>query len=196
MRMCCNMMIELNVLGVEKGKGAKMRKQKLEDLYKKYAKPLYFYLLKLCGSKAQAEDLTQETFVRATIHLHKYEEEEARAWLFMVARNTYIDEWRRQKRKRYLLKLPLFTAKEEMISPYGLPENEWLDKELSQQLYDLLKYLPEQYRTIIYLREIEDFSYKEIMETLQLTENQVKVTLHRARKRLAGIAEKKGWKYD
>lgn len=53
----------------------------------------------------------------------------------------------------------------------------------------MLKFLPEQYRSILYLREVEQFSYKEIMEALQMSEEQVKVTLHRTRKRLAALAQ-------
>ncbi len=169
---------------------------KLENLYKQYAKTLYFYLLRLSGSKQLAEDLTQETFVRATIHLNEYEGEEARAWLFKVARNAYLDEWRKQKRRKTIPLLSIFSSKEDMISPYGIPEDSLLMQETHQQLEDLLAFLPEQYRSVIYLREYEDFSYKEIMEALQLTEEQVKVKLHRARKRLASLAEKKGWYYD
>ncbi|RKJ60443.1 sigma-70 family RNA polymerase sigma factor, partial [Butyricicoccus sp. 1XD8-22] len=143
-----------------------------------------------------AEDLTQETFVRATVHLNKYEGEEARAWLFKVARNAYLDEWRKQKRRKSIPLLSLFLSKDDMISPYGIPEDFLLAQETHQQIDDLLGYLPEQYRSVIYLREYEEFSYKEIMEALQLTEEQVKVRLHRARKRLAILAEKKGWYYD
>lgn len=174
-----------------------MRNQlKLENLYIQYAKTLYFYLLRLSGSKQLAEDLTQETFVRATVHLNEYEGEEVCPWLFKVARNAYLDEWRKQKRRKTIPLLSIFSSKEDMISPYGLPEDSLLIKETHQQLEDLLEFLPEQYRSIIYLREFEEFSYKEIMEALQLTEEQVKVTLHRARKRLASLAEKKGWYYD
>ncbi|MDF2556539.1 MAG: polymerase [Bacillales bacterium] len=174
-----------------------MRKQlKLENLYKQYAKTLYFYLLRLSGSKHLAEDLTQETFVRATVHLNEYEGEEARAWLFKVARNAYLDEWRKQKRRKTIPLLSIFSSKEDMISPYGIPEDSLLMQEKHEQLEDLLSFLPEQYRSVIYLREYEEFSYKEIMEALQLTEEQVKVKLHRARRRLAILAEKKGWYYD
>lgn len=56
--------------------------------------------------------------------------------------------------------------------------------------------MPEQYRFILYLREYHSFSYQEIMEALQLLEEQLKVTLYRARKRLVQLAEKKGWEYD
>ena len=140
--------------------------------------------------------MTQETFVRATIYLHTYEGEEARAWLFKVARNAYLDEWRKQQRRRSIPFLSVFSSKEEMISPYGLPEESLLTLEQNHQLEELLNYLPEQYRSIIYLREYEQFSYNEISDALQLTTDQVKVTLHRARKRLASLAKKEGWQND
>ncbi|MFC5604561.1 sigma-70 family RNA polymerase sigma factor [Sporosarcina koreensis] len=172
------------------------KRYQLESLYKQYARPLYHYLLKLCGSKQLAEDLTQEAFVRATIFLHTYDEEEARAWLFKVGRNAYLDEWRKRQRRLSFPFISAISSKKEMISPYGIPEESLLTQERNQQLEELLKYLPEQYRSIIYLREYEEFSYKEISDTLQLTTDQVKITLHRARKRLASLAEKKGWQYD
>lgn len=174
-----------------------MRNQlKLENLYKQYARTLYFYLLKLSGSAQLAEDLTQETFVRATISLHTYEGEEARAWLFKVARNAYLDEWRKQKLRKSIPFLSVFSSQKEMVSPYGIPEDAVLKQEQYNQLEDLLQFLPEQNRSILYLREFEEFSYKEIMDVLQLTVDQVKVTLYRARKRLSLLAKKKGWEYD
>lgn len=167
----------------------------LDDLYRQYARPLYFYLLKLSGSRQLAEDLTQETFVRATISLHTYEGEEARSWLFKVARNAYLDEWRKQQRWKTVPLLSFLGSTKDMLSPYGLPEEDLLKKEGAEEIADLLEFLPENYRSILYLREFEEFSYREIMDTLQLTEEQVKVTLYRARKRLRQLAERKGWKY-
>lgn len=176
--------------------GEMQEKLTLEDLYKQYAKTLYYYLLKLSGSPQLAEDLTQETFVRATIHLVEYDDEEAKAWLFKVARNVYLDEWRKQKRRKTFPVFFIFPSKKNMISPYGIPEDSLLIQDTYKQLEDLLGFLPEQYRSVLYLREYADFSYKEIMETLQLSEEQVKVLLHRARKRLAELAQRKGWYYD
>lgn len=169
------------------------RKVYLDELYRQYVKPLYFYLLKLCGSPEIAEDLTQEAFVQATIYLDTYDNEQARAWLFKVARNVYLDEWRKQQRRKNYPIFQLFLRQKEMVSPYGLPEEELLQQEREQSMEDLLTYLPEQYRSILYLREYQSFSYQEIMEALHLSEQQVKVTLHRARKRLAELAKKKGW---
>ena len=168
----------------------------LDELYRQYVKPLYFYLLRLCGSAEVAEDLAQETFVQATIYLDTYDNERARAWLFKVARNVYLDEWRKQQRRKNNPLFQLFLRQKEMVSPYGLPEEALLQQERSAKMEDLLSYLPEQYRSILYLREYQSFSYQEMMEALHLSEQQVKVTLHRARKRLAELAEKKGWEDD
>lgn len=164
----------------------KKRRESLDELYRTYAEQLYYYLLKLSGSPSVAEDLVQETFVRATISLHQVESSSARAWLYKVARNVYLDEWRRRKRWSWV---PFFQDTE-MISPYGVPEEEMDRVEESQMLAELLYRLPENYRSIIHLREIEEMSYEEIAATLDITESQVKVTLHRARKKLQQLGEK------
>jgi RNA polymerase sigma factor (SigM family) len=172
------------------------RRNELDKLYRKYTKPLYYFLLKLSGSHQLAEDLTQETFVRATVSLSFYQQEDVRAWLFKVARNAYLDEWRRRQRRKWVPFAYYLFSGEEMVSPYGLPEDEAIKEETSSDLQELMTYLPEQYRTILYLREVEQFSYQEIGEALDLSESQVKVTIHRARKRLGKMAEKHGWKGD
>ncbi|UII55751.1 sigma-70 family RNA polymerase sigma factor [Cytobacillus spongiae] len=171
----------------------KRRKDKLDDLYRHYAKPLYYYLYKLSGSGELAEDLTQETFYRATVSLSFYQLEDARAWLFKVARNAYLDEWRKRQKRQWVPFADSLFSPKEMISPYGLPEEEAVHAEVTEDLIALLHFLPEQYRTILYLREYEEFSYKDLAQALDLSESGVKVTLHRARKRLSEIAEKKGW---
>lgn len=173
-----------------------MKNQQLEQLFKLYSKPLYYFLWKLSGSSHLAEDLTQETFVRATISLHTYQGEQARAWLFKVARNIYIDEWRKRKRRESIPLMNRFKPAEEMISPYGLPEDTVLAQEQRNDLNMLFNYLPEHYRTILYLREVAEFSYSEIAIAMELSVDQVKVMLHRSRKKLETIAQQKGWHDD
>lgn len=173
-----------------------MKNQQLEELFKLYSKPLYYFLWKLSGSSHLAEDLTQETFVRATISLHTYQGEQARAWLFKVARNIYIDEWRKRKRRESIPLVNRFKPAEEMISPYGLPEDTALAQEQRDDLNMLFDYLPEHYRTILYLREAAEFSYSEIATAMDLSVDQVKVMLHRSRKKLETIAQQKGWHDD
>ncbi|MFS0752087.1 sigma-70 family RNA polymerase sigma factor [Oceanobacillus sp. 1P07AA] len=172
-----------------------MKKNQLEEIFIKHAPSVFQYAYQLSKSRQTAEDLTQETFLQATIHLHTFKDESVRSWLFRVTRNTYIDEWRKKVRRQQIWFHKLLPQKE-MLSPYGLPEEDLERKETYENIAQLLQFLPENYRTIIYLREFEDFSYQEIMQTTELTEEQVKVTLHRARKRLQQLAKKKGWYYE
>lgn len=165
----------------------------LDELYRHFAKPLYFYLLKLSGSPHLAEDLTQETFVRATISLSVHHHENIRAWLLKTARNAYLDEWRKREKRKWIPFSESLLNQREMISPYGLPEDEMMKVEDQKDVEQLLSYLPETYRSVIYLREIVGLSYAEIQKTLDFTEGQVKVTLHRAKKKLAQLIESKGW---
>ena len=121
-----------------------MAKQRfLDALYRKHAKMLYFYLYNMCGSEALAEDLVQETFLRATIALHTYESEHAKAWLLRVARNIYLDEWRKQQRRRNNPIYQRWLKPKDMISPYGVLEEEYTNKEQMYLIQNILVALPE-----------------------------------------------------
>ncbi|MFS0862986.1 sigma-70 family RNA polymerase sigma factor [Fredinandcohnia sp. 179-A 10B2 NHS] len=162
---------------------SKERNEKLDDIYRRYAESLYYYLLRMSGSPNLAEELVQETFYRATVSLAFYKYEDVKPWLFRVARNTYLDEWRKRQRWKWVP----FYEKGEMVSPYGVPEDVMVEKETSTELADILDLLPENYRTILYLREMAEFTYEEIEQAMELTDSQVKVTLHRARKKLQAL---------
>ncbi|MEK3976373.1 sigma-70 family RNA polymerase sigma factor [Psychrobacillus sp. FSL K6-1267] len=174
----------------------KQRKDDLETVYLAYAKPLYFYLLKLTGSDSIAEELVQETFYRATLSLDLYDGRQVKSWLYKVARNTYMDEWRKRKRWKWVPLYDYLSNSEEYVSPYGVPEEDLLNQEKSDEIQDISLLLPENYRTILYLREYEEFSYEEIAETLEITLDQVKVTIHRARQRFKQLADRLGKDFD
>lgn len=165
---------------------SKKRNEKLDDIYRRYAEVLYYYLVRLSGSPSLAEELVQETFYRATLSLTFYQEEEVRPWLYKVARNAYLDEWRKRQRWKWV---PFF-ERDDMISPYGSPESEIIEQENRLEVTELLELLPENYRTILYLREFAEFSYEEIQVSMDMTESQVKVNLHRARKKLKQLSGK------
>lgn len=166
------------------------RKEKLHDIYLRHAKMLYLYLLNLTGSPSVAEDLVQETFYKATLSLTFYRDQEVKSWLFKVARHTYLDQWRKRKRWEWIPFVEVLYKGEEMLSPFEQPEDYVVSKESETEFFKLIKQLPETYRTILYLREDEGLSYKELSEALEMNENQVKVTLHRARQRLHQLANK------
>lgn len=170
----------------------KKRRDDLEMVYLNFAKPLYYYLLKLTGSAHMAEELVQETFYRATLSLDLYAGGEVKSWLFKVARNAYLDEWRKQKRWNWVPFYETLTNSTELVSPYGVPDEELQSKITGETVGDVLALLPESYRSILHLREYEQFTYEEIASALDLSPSQVKVNLYRARQRFKQLVEKLG----
>lgn len=165
------------------------RKDQLDDIYRKHAKSLYYYLTRLSGSTTAAEDLVQETFYKATVSLSFYEEEEIKSWLFKVARHAYLDKWRKQQRWKWVPFIESVHGYETMLSPYEQPDNYIVNRESLDEMNSLYAMLPESYRTILILREEEALSYEELASVLEINMNQVKVNLHRARKRLHELAQ-------
>lgn len=168
----------------------------LETVYLAFADPLYFYLLKLTGSPIVAEELVQETFYRATLSLDLYENGQVKSWLFKVARNAYMDEWRKRQRWKWVPFYDYLTNSSDVESPYGIPEEELAERELAKSVENIITLLPESYRTILYLREYEEFTYEELGETLNLSLDQVKINLYRARQRFKILSERLGKEFE
>lgn len=139
-----------------------------------------------------AEELVQETFYRATLSLDLYTGGQVKSWLFKVARNAYLDEWRKRKRWQWVPFYDTLKNTPKLMSPYGIPADTLQSKETAKTLEDLMALLPENYRSILYLREYEQCTYEELSIALDLSPSQVKVTLYRARKRLKQLAERLG----
>lgn len=160
-------------------------------LFETYQLPLYRYLLQMTRKPEQAEELLQETFYRAMISLQLKDLTYARAWLFKVGRNLYIDSLRREKTERKMLE---HIKQQYQQKKYRVPEEELITKTRQEELEAILQQLPERMRSILYLREIQGLSYKELETTLNLTSAQVKITLYRAREkfRLLEVDKRKG----
>ncbi|GED69257.1 RNA polymerase subunit sigma [Brevibacillus reuszeri] len=158
-----------------------MKAQTWSELFAEYQYPLYRYLFRMCGSREIAEELLQETFYRAMLSLSIQEARQVRAWLYKVARNLYIDWLRKQTSEQNMLEnirrlIPVASRTYE-------PEMVYRQKEEKEKVAWVMQQLPERMRTILYLREIEDFTYQELATTLELSMDQVKVTLYRAREK-------------
>ncbi|GGH75777.1 RNA polymerase sigma-70 factor (ECF subfamily) [Pullulanibacillus pueri] len=167
-----------------------MNKKTFSVLFGQFYSPLYHYLYRMTGSHEDAEELLQETFYKAMLSLKIKNLHQTRAWLFKVARNLYVDWVRKHAREQHML----HHMQEDMpiVSHLGNPEKDYDIKERQLELHQLMQKLPERMRTLLYLREVEGFSYQELCATLELTMNQVKVTLHRAREKFNQYVKEQG----
>jgi RNA polymerase sigma factor (sigma-70 family) len=153
----------------------------LVERYKDAVQNLAYRML---GNTTEAEDVTQETFVRAYTQLSTYKSvHKFSTWLLSIASHLSID----QLRRRRFLALPLEDVPFlEWIVDVGVgPEQSALQGEQQDEIQKYLQLLPSKYRAVIVLRYWHDFSYEEIAQVLNLTQPLVKARLHRARELLA-----------
>jgi RNA polymerase sigma-70 factor (ECF subfamily) len=153
----------------------------LVERYKDAVQNLAYRML---SNAAEAEDVTQETFVRAYTQLATYKPaHKFSTWLLSIASHLAID----QLRRRRFLALPLEDVPflEWIVDVGTSPEQSALEGEQQDEVQTYLQRLPGKYRAVIVLRYWYDFSYEEIARTLDLTPALVKARLHRARELLA-----------
>jgi RNA polymerase sigma-70 factor, ECF subfamily len=134
---------------------------------------LYRGALRLTRDPAQAEDLVQDTYVRALRYQHSYQEgTNMKAWLFAIMRNLF---WDRFKGGR-----PDDTLKD----PTAVPESEVLDRIAADEVVRAVERLPELHREVVLLVDVEGFSYKDAAQVLGVPIGTVMSRLHRARQQL------------
>jgi RNA polymerase sigma-70 factor, ECF subfamily len=151
----------------------------LEDLYQRYRRPIQHYVYQLCGSADQAEEITQETFIRAHTALLTFRGDcSVATWLFRIARNLYLKSLRHPSPTRIdtdeLLTIPDRAAEGDPVRRYAASEQRDL-------IALALAQLPEKQRSILLLRDAEGLAYDEIARVLGISLAAVKVNLFRAR---------------
>ena len=169
-----------------------------------YIDPLYRTALRMTRSEADAEDLVQETYIRALRFRTQFTPgTNLKAWLFRILTNTFINAYRKRARAPETTELDdvdefsLYRrmSAERPASSSPDPEREFLDGIVSSEVTDALEELPEKFRTTVLL-DVEGFSYKEIAEMLEIPIGTVMSRLHRGRKflqqRLYDLARERG----
>lgn len=154
-------------------------------LVEKYKDKLYSFLYRMTGQSQDAQDLTQEVFLKAYCSLDKYKPTDAfLAWLYRIASNLCVDAWR--KNKRYS-SAPL---EETLLIEPQTPEQVYLKKENQDVLQAHIMALGEDYRAAFLLKYMEQLSYKEIGDILQLPITTVQMRIHHAKRKLrTGLAQ-------
>lgn len=151
-----------------------------EILLRRHNQRVYRVARGVLGDDAQAEDLAQEAWVRAYQHLGEFEgRARFSTWLVRIVLH---EGWARsRKSKRFEPIADENETSEEYMSAAPDPESRALGSEMRGYLESAVDSLPDSYRVVLMLRDVEELSTAEVAETLGLSENAVKVRLHRAR---------------
>ncbi len=153
-----------------------------------YQDPVYNLCYRMLGEHEEAEDATQEAFLRAHRNLQRFDKGRSfKTWIMSIASNHCIDRLRKRRLKFVSLDDEPTAAALALRSSDPLPEQATLLGEHREVIHDLLQQLESDYRLPIVLRYWYDYSYAEIAEEMQTTESAVKSRLFRARRRLADL---------
>ncbi|MET3559110.1 RNA polymerase sigma-70 factor (ECF subfamily) [Streptococcus rupicaprae] len=137
------------------------------------AEEIVRHLIKSGINRADAEDVTQDVFLKMLEGRFVVPKEKLRAWMYRVAIRHYIDKYRRNRRYQEILQQEFFDG--------GLISMDRVD---TSELYDLLTVLPNKYYLILELYYFQDFSVKEISRILHISPSKVKIDLMRGRNQL------------
>lgn len=159
----------------------------LEELYEKYSTPLYRFLLSMTGSVQDSEELLQETFYRALIHIEQFEGRcSPLTWLCQIGKHLWFKEL--GKRKRY---------HNEPVEDLKIPVDERIlenvvEQEEKVRLRKAISELKEPYREVVILHIYGERSLKEIAASFGKSESWARVTFYRARQMLSEQMRKGG----
>lgn len=165
------------------------RSAKFREHIEPQAPRLYASALRLCGDKSEAEDLLQETLIKAYKNLHRFRDgSDAGAWTYVILRNTFYNEVRSRKRRE-----PLLSDGE---AAERIPYNDAFFSEggVDDRMQRALDSLPDGIRETVVAREIMGMDYEQISEALGVPLGTVKSRIKRGREKLRTLWKKSGWK--
>ena len=159
-------------------------------LVEKYKTMVFTLALKMVKSREEAEEISQDTFIKAFKNLNKFKgDSKFSTWLYKIGYRTCLDSLKKNKEKYNTDTIDEITINK-IKSTEGVLEG-IERKERAEVINTCMLSLPEDERAVLWMFYFEELSLKEIIELTEFSEANVKVKLHRARKRLLTIVEKK-----
>jgi RNA polymerase sigma factor (sigma-70 family) len=150
-----------------------------DEIVRTHAERVYRLAYRLSGNRADAEDLTQETFIRVFKSLAEYTPGTFEGWLHRITTNLFLDLVRRRQRARVY---PLTDLAADRLGPRHLgPEEDYAARHLDGDIHAALAALSPELRAAVVLRDIEDLSYEEIAVTIGVKVGTVRTRVHRGR---------------
>ncbi len=165
-------------------------RQAFDQLVERYHKQAYNVAFRMAGNHADAEDVTQEAFIRAFRFFSQYKRElPFDSWLYKIMSNVYIDMLRkRPKAQMRSLDQPIATEDGETLMEIpdtaDGPEGQLMSREMDSRIQSALGSIPEDFRLAVIYADIEGLSYEEIADAMSCSIGTVRSRIHRGRKLL------------
>lgn len=169
--------------------------KELSEIYDKYAEKLYTYTYSLCKNEDMAEDIVQSTFLKAIEKANTFEGKcSVFTWLCSIAKHLWLDEIKKSEYKNISVEQALEKYGEDIIynknNTYSMVLRTVVEKEIIQEINELLNKIDEPMRRIFILRVFCELSFKEIGQVYDKSDVWARVNFHRAKKKLELIIKR------
>lgn len=203
MNLCYNLCLKLEYCFSKKhhimssNKSGKELERTLLDAYEKYSNSVFKFILFKINNRERSLEILQEVFMKTWIHMSNNDQiENIRAFLYKVAGNLVIDEYRKRNRMEYKTE-SLDKLHEDGFEPSQSVDvsDSFIDRMDGLQVMELVRDLPEMYANVLFMKYTEELSISEIAESAGVSENVVSVRLNRAMSKLRNVLDIKLKKY-
>lgn len=170
----------------------------VSKLYKEYEKLMLKVAYSVLKNIEQAEDVVNESMIKIIKNLSKFEKSnvicnKTKALIVIIVKNTAINVYRSNSKNKFI---DIETQENILTSNIEKPEDTILSEEMLKKMIESINLLDDKYSSVIKLKYLFDFSNKEISETLGITDENVRIRLHRGLKILKKLIVEKGEEYE
>ncbi|ANS80400.1 RNA polymerase sigma-70 factor [Serinicoccus hydrothermalis] len=152
-----------------------------EEIVREHSPRVYRLAYRLTGDPHEAEDLTQDVFVRVFRSLDSFRPGTFEGWLHRITTNLFLDKMRRRQRIRFDALTEELSARLPLRASGTDPEQVYAMTHLDGDIQEALNALPPQFRAAVVLADIEGYSYEEVAQTLGIKMGTVRSRIHRGR---------------
>jgi RNA polymerase sigma-70 factor (ECF subfamily) len=171
-----------------------------QEIVQKYYRRIYNICYRFAGSSNDAEDLTQEVFIKMYRTLNSYDVDRGAfmTWVTTITRNLLVDHFRKTKQERMTDSLDTVSSAHEDAMPFSdqipdrgpAPDSRVQSRETGETVHQALQKLSPELREAVILRDLQDMDYREIATVLKVPEGTVKSRINRGRAELARLLQR------
>ena len=171
-----------------------MTSEDMENLIQLYGDDIYRFCFHITGSREEADDLYQDTFVKAIQLRHRLDRGgNVKSYLMGISTNLWKNRLRKNKRRDEIVPEISYENSECMIGDSNDPLGDYVEKEMKESLYRAVSNLPEKQRVVVLLHYTQEYSAKEISKILHIPRGTVLSRLAKARENIKAELEGKGY---
>lgn len=163
-----------------------------KELFRRYQRKLFVYIFHLVGNKDETEDILQNVFVKTYKNIENFDKEKKfSSWIYRIAHNEAVNFLKRKNKKFFVSWEDVSASKDklEMNSSNEIPEDIWMQQEVTQEIGNAMEKLPDKYKQILMYRYFSEYSYDKIGQILDKPVNTVGTLINRAKKKLYEVVK-------